>query len=89
MKKIKGLFALSVVGLLLVSCGGGSENPTSTNPGISQENPVSTTTSVEENTSTSEIDDSKIDSEAKLFNLTNKGETITKDYELTADIYYS
>ena len=89
MKKIKGLFALSVVGLLLVSCGGGSENPTSTNPGTSQENPVSTTTSVEENTSTSEIDDSKIDSEAKLFNLTNKGETITKDYELTADIYYS
>ena len=86
MKKNTKLFVLSVVGLLLVGCGG----PSSSSSQETSQNPsTSLPSSNEGNSSQTEVDESKIDTEQKLFDLVNKGETITKDYELTADIYYS
>ena len=84
MVKMKNLFVLSITALLLAGCGPTS-NPTST---PSNDDPTSIP-SMDDPTTAPVVDDGIIDSADELRSLVNKGETITKDYELGADIYYS
>ena len=85
MKNMKKLLVLSLVGLMFVGCGNqgsSSESHSSSESQVQQSSNEQVSSSVKE-------DDPNIDSEDELKALVNKGETITKDYQLTKDIYYS
>ncbi|MBE6142475.1 MAG: hypothetical protein E7177_00610 [Erysipelotrichaceae bacterium] len=85
MKNMRKLLVLSLVSLMFVGCnnqGSSSEAHSSSESQVQQSSSEQVSSSVIE-------DDPNIDSEEELKALVNKGETITKDYQLTKDIYYS
>ena len=85
MKNLKKLLVLSLVGLLFVGCNNDNSSSTPDNPSSSESQPSSN----EPVSSDVAQDDLVVDSEDELRALVTKGEVISKDYELSQDIYYS